>query len=113
MPMQRNALTKTLDKFVTLSYMIASGLETLETAELNALLSEREHVLNELQALLDSGIELTLAQRQWLAEAELNLTTKMNQVQSTMRTEYAKLSRERVGRQAYGSGSTKTYELTG
>jgi len=113
MPTQLNTLAQPVEKFAALSYLLAQEIDELETHELNSILNERGQALDKIQELLSSGGQLTLEQRQKLSKAESAAMSKMNQIRSTLRTEFEKHSRERIGRQAYGAGNTKTYELTG
>lgn len=113
MPTQLKTLSQPIEKFVTLSYLLAQEIDDLETHELNSILNERGLALDNIQELIASGVKLNLEQRQQLSRAEDAAMAKMNQVRSTLRNEFEKHSRERSGRQAYGAGNTKTYELTG
>lgn len=113
MPTQLNLLNQLIEKFSALSYLLAQQIDELETHELNSILNERGQALDEIQELIASGATLTLEQRQKLSHAENAAISKMNQVRSSLRKEFDQHSRERIGRQAYGTGNTKTYELTG
>lgn len=106
-------MEQAIQKFQSVSYLLASQMDGIESHEIDSLLNERQAALDEIQNSVESGIPLTLQQRQELSQAEMALTTKMNAIRSDLRSEYDKQSRAKVGRQAYGSGSTQTYELTG
>ncbi|QYK52547.1 MAG: hypothetical protein KF824_09795 [Fimbriimonadaceae bacterium] len=113
MPTQLDLLDQPIEKFAALSYLLAQEIDELETHELNSILNERGDALDAIQDLITKGAQLTLEQRQKLSRAEGAAMSKMNQVRSTLRTEFENHSRQRNGRQAYWAGSTKTYELTG
>lgn len=113
MPTQLNLLDQPIEKFSALSYLLAQEIDELETHELNSILNERGQALDDIQEMIANGATLTLEQRQKLSQAENAAISKMNHVRSVLRKEFDQHSRERIGRQAYAVGNSKTYELTG
>ncbi|MBL8068649.1 MAG: hypothetical protein JNM28_09380 [Armatimonadetes bacterium] len=111
--MPADELQHQVDRFVALSLLIDEELLGPDLDGLQELFSQRQKCLDRLQELTASGHDLTLKQKQILAQQDDYTQAVIQRLQTDLRLEAGQQSRRRQSRRAYSDEAKPHYELTG
>lgn len=111
--MQADNLKTQIDRFVAISLLINEELLDADMEGIGELFDQRERSLGQIQACLDSGEKLSLAQKELLAQQDQYTQSLIGRLQHDLRREVERARQERKSRQAYGNSAEAHYELTG